>query len=150
LGRHRLSYHWLWYRHRPIMSSNATPLPDQDRWELFYRTPYSEMVGARLRRLRTGREFTQAKLLETVKHPRGASYSKGLLSRIEKGYANSPLYVYVHLAAALDLEPGRLMGSDETQKPISEAEMTLVRFLRRTAIKPDEAIAWLASRRFSA
>jgi hypothetical protein len=37
-----------------------------------------------------------------------------------------------------------MMGSDETQKPISEAEMTLVRFLRRTGVKPDEAIARLA------
>jgi hypothetical protein len=36
------------------------------------------------------------------------------------------------------------MGSDETQKPLSEAEMTLVRFTRRVGIKPDEAIARLA------
>jgi transcriptional regulator with XRE-family HTH domain len=81
-------------------------------------------------------------------HP-GATYSKELLSQIEKGYANSPLYVYVHLAVALDIEPGRLMGSDETQKPITEAEMTLIRVLRRAAIRPDEAIASLTARRFS-
>lgn len=129
------------------MSTNAKPLDDQDRWELFYRTPYSEMVGARLRRIRAGRDLTQAKLLEEVEHPRRATYSKGLLSRIEKGYANSPLYVYVHLATALDIEPGRLMGSDETQKPITEAEMTLIRVLRRAAIRPDEAIASLAGRK---
>jgi transcriptional regulator with XRE-family HTH domain len=77
----------------------------------------------------------------------GGYYSRGLLSRIEKGYANSPLYVYMHIADALDLEPGRLMGSDETQKPISEAEMTLVRFLRRTGINVDEALALLAGGR---
>jgi transcriptional regulator with XRE-family HTH domain len=81
---------------------------------------------------------------EGVERPRGGSYSNGLLSRIEKGYANSPLYVYMHLADALGLDPGRLMGSDETQKPISEAEMTLIRFCRRTRIAPDEAIAVLA------
>jgi transcriptional regulator with XRE-family HTH domain len=150
MGRHRLRYHWLWNSHRPIMSSNARPLADQNRWELFYRTPYSEMVGARLRRTRVGRDLTQARLLEEVQHPRGARYSSGLLSRIEKGYANSPLYVYVHLADALGLDPGRVMGSDETQKPISEAEMTLVRFLRRAAIKPDKAIALLAERGLSA
>lgn len=129
------------------MSAKAEEIIDMDRWELFYRTPYSEMVGGRARRARTARRLTQRKLLEKVEHPRGATYSKGLLSRIEKGYANSPLYVYMHLAAALDLDPGRLMGSDETQKPISEAEMTLVRFLRRAGVKPDEAIARLA--RFS-
>jgi hypothetical protein len=67
-----------------------------------------------------------------------------LLSRIEKGYANSPLYAYMHLADALELYPGRLLGSDGTQKPISEAEMTLVRFLPRVGIEPDAAIARLA------
>lgn len=146
MGRHRLSYHWLWHSHPPFMNANAKPLDDQTRWELFYRTRYSEMVGARVRRARSGRDLTQKKLLERVEHPRGTRYSKGMLSRIEKGYANSPLYVYVHLAAALELEPGRLMGSDETQKPISEAEMTLIRFLRRVGVKPDAAIAALAQR----
>ena len=28
-----------------------------------------------------------------------------------------------------------------TRKPISEAEMTMIRFLRRVGIRPDEAIA---------
>jgi hypothetical protein len=36
------------------------------------------------------------------------------------------------------------MGSDEAQKPISEAEMTLIRYLRRVGVSPDEAIARLA------
>jgi transcriptional regulator with XRE-family HTH domain len=102
------------------------------------------MIGARIRRVRLGRDLTQAALLREVERPRGGTYSSGLLSRIEKGHANSPLYVYMHLADALELEPGRLMGSDETQKPISEAEMTMIRFLRRVGIRPDEAIARLA------
>jgi transcriptional regulator with XRE-family HTH domain len=105
------------------------------------------MVGARARRARTSRGLTQGALVSKIERPRGGYYSRGLLSRIEKGYANSPLYVYMHIADALDLEPGRLMGSDETQKPISEAEMTLVRFLRRTGINVDEALALLAGGR---
>jgi hypothetical protein len=63
---------------------------------------------------------------------------------METGYANSPLYAYVHLAEAYELEPGRVLGSDEAQKPITEAEMTLVRVMRRAGIAPDEAIARLA------
>lgn len=144
MGRHRLHYHWLYNSGRRVTSTSYEEIETLDRWELFYRTPYSEMIGARVRRARLRRDLTQGALLERVERPRGGAYSTGLLSRIEKGYANSPLYVYMHLAAALELDPGRLMGSDETQKPISEAEMTLVRFLRRAAIAPDEAIMALA------
>jgi transcriptional regulator with XRE-family HTH domain len=146
VGRHRLSYHWLWNSGRQVKSASYKEIETVDRWELFYRTPYSEMIGARVRRSRMSRGLTQGALLRKVERPRGGSYSTGLLSRIEKGHANSPLYVYMHIAAALDLEPGRLMGSDETQKPINEAEMTLVRFLRRAEITPDDAIARLARR----
>jgi transcriptional regulator with XRE-family HTH domain len=146
VGRHRLSYHWLWNSGRQVKSASYKEIETVNRWELFYRTPYSEMIGARMRRSRMSHGLTQGTLLRKVERPHGGSYSTGLLSRIEKGYANSPLYVYMHIAAALDLEPGRLMGSDETQKPISEAEMTLVRFLRRAEITPDDAIARLARR----
>jgi transcriptional regulator with XRE-family HTH domain len=144
VGRHRLRYHWLWNSGRQVKSTSYEEIETLNRWELFYRTPYSQMVGARARRARTGRGLTQGALVEKIERPRGGYYSRGLLSRIEKGYANSPLYVYMHIAEALELEPGRLMGSDETQKPINEAEMTLIRFLRRTGIKPDEALAILA------
>jgi transcriptional regulator with XRE-family HTH domain len=144
VGRHRLRYHWLWNSGRQVKAANFEDIETLNRWELLYRTPYSQMVGARVRRARTARGLSQGSLLQNVQRPRGGTYSKGLLSRIEKGYANSPLYVYMHIADALEIEPGRLMGSDETQKPISEAEMTLVRFLRRVGMKPDEALAILA------
>lgn len=144
MGRHRLDYHWLYNSGRAVKSTSHEELENLNRWELLYRTPYSEMIGARVRRARAIRDLTQRGLLDKVERPRGGTYSTGLLSRIEKGHANSPLYVYMHIAAALDLDPGRLMGSDDTQKPISEAEMTLIRFLRRAKIKPDEAIARLA------
>ena len=124
-------------RHRDLQSSR--------RWELMYRTPYTLMVGARLRRLRKARGLTQYQALQHVRRPRGGTYTQGFLSRIEAGYANSPLYAYVELAESYELEPGRLMGSDEAQKPITESEMLLVRFLRRTGMAPDEALARLAA-----
>ena len=144
MGRHRLDYHWLYNAGRVVKATNYEAVDTLNRWELLYRSPYTEMVGARIRRARVTRGLTQRMLLDTVTRPRGGTYSTGLLSRIEKGHANSPLYVYMHVAEALGFEPGRMMGSDDTQKPISEAEMTLVRFLRRAGIKPDEAIARLA------
>jgi transcriptional regulator with XRE-family HTH domain len=140
-----MQYHWLFNKGHEVLSPRHKNLHPRERWELMYRVPYTQMVGARLRRLRESRGLTQSQALQRVRRPRGGTYSQGLLSRIEAGYANSPLYAYVHLAEAYGLEPGRLMGSDDAQKPISEAEMTMVRFLRRAGIPPDDAIARLAT-----
>jgi len=145
MGRHRIDYHWLYNSGRGVMTNSGEEVATLQRWELLYRTPYTEMVGARIKRARTSRDLTQGRLAERVRRPRGGIYTKGFLSRVEKGYASSPLYAYAHIAEALGIEPGRLMGSDETQKPLSEAEMTMVRFIRRVGIKPDEAIARLAA-----
>jgi transcriptional regulator with XRE-family HTH domain len=115
-----------------------------DRADYYFRTPYTELVGLRLRRLRDSCGLTQHQARHQVRRPNGVPYSQGLLSRLEKGYGNSPLYVYIHFAEVYGVDPGRVMGSDEAQKPISEAEMTLVRYLRRVGLSPDEAIARLA------
>jgi transcriptional regulator with XRE-family HTH domain len=115
-----------------------------DRPDYYFRTPYTDLVGLRLKRLRQARGLSQHAARHQVRRPNGASYSQGLLSRLEKGYGNSPLYVYIHFAEVYEVDPGRLMGSEEAQKPISEAEMTLIRYLRRVGVSPDEAIARLA------
>jgi len=52
----------------------------------------------------------------------------------------------VHLAEALEVDPKRLLGTEDLQRPIGEAEMTLIRFLRTAGIEPHEALARLASR----
>ncbi len=118
--------------------------PDEDpeeRWEFFYRTPYTEMIGSRLRRLRAARSLSQNELRYSVKRPRGGPYSQSLISRLERGYANAPIYVYTHLAEAFELAPEVLLGPDDALKPVTEAEMTLLRVLRRLSISPDEALA---------
>ena len=126
------------------MTERGEALPE--RWELLYRTAYSGMLGARLRRIREGRHLTQGQALRLVKRPPPSkrTYSQGFLSRIEAGYANSPLYAYIHLAQAYEIDPGRLMGPEEAEKPVGEAEMTLIEFLRRLGISPAEAMARLA------
>jgi transcriptional regulator with XRE-family HTH domain len=140
-----LRYHGIYHNPRNLRDERWKPLGEG--WEYFYRTPYTEAVGIRLKRLRDSRGMSQRTARHLVKRPNGSPYSQGLLSRLEKGYGNSPLYVYIHFAEVYGVDPARLMGSDEAQKPISEAEMTLVRFLRRVGISVDEAIARLSRAR---
>ena len=146
IGRHRLHYHWLFYSGARVMGYRGRKSRAAEQWELLYRTPYTVMVGGRLRGIRETRKLTQRQALARTRRPNGGTYSQGFLSRIEAGYANAPLYAYVHLSKAYELEPGRILGSDEAQKPITEAEMTVVKFLRRARISPDEALARLARR----
>jgi transcriptional regulator with XRE-family HTH domain len=48
------------------------------------------------KRIREGRHLTQQQVADQTRKPRGNGfYSQGLLSRIEAGYANAPLYTYV-------------------------------------------------------
>lgn len=70
-------------------------------------------------------------------------YSAGLISRIEKGHANPPLHAYIHIAEALDTEPGRLLGPHDLEAEFSADERALILFLRRTELPIDEALARL-------
>jgi transcriptional regulator with XRE-family HTH domain len=118
--------------------------PDEDpqeRWEFFYKTPYTEMIGSRLRRLRDARGLSQEKVRYSVKRPRGGPYSQSLISRLERGYANAPIYVYTHFAEAFGLAPEILLGPDDALKPVAGAELTLLRVLRQLSISPDTALA---------
>lgn len=117
-----------------------------ERWEMLYKTPYTVMLGLRLRRIRERRRLTQTEVLERVRRPNGRGYSQAFLSRVEAGYANSPLYAFIHLAEGYDMDPARLLGPSDSEKPVSDAEMTLIRFLRRLGISPDEAMARIVRR----
>jgi transcriptional regulator with XRE-family HTH domain len=145
IGRHRLRYHGIY--HNPANMKDERWKDLGDRADYSFRIPFTELVGLRLKRLREARGMSQHAARHQVRRPNGAPYSQGLLSRLEKGYGNSPLYVYVHFAEVYGVDPGRVMGSEDAQKSISEAEMTLVRFLRRVGMSPDEAIARLAGSR---
>jgi len=85
------------------------------------------------------------KLREVVEKPEGGGYSGGYFSRLERGWASAPLYVYIALAEALGLVPGRLLGPDDAHKPVSEAEMRLLNVLRELSISPSEAIVVLTA-----
>ncbi|MDP8942766.1 MAG: helix-turn-helix domain-containing protein [Actinomycetota bacterium] len=117
------------------------------RWRDPYHCEWSIVVGDRVRRLRDARDLSLRELADALGKPEGGRYSGASLSRLERGWASAPLYVYLAIAAALEVEPGRLLGPDDVQRPVTEAELTLVRTLRRLDIAPDEAIARLAEHR---
>jgi transcriptional regulator with XRE-family HTH domain len=141
VGRHRTRYGALGPRPKAYNDERGKPLPPTE--ELLLKTEYTELVGIRVKRLRGARGWTQRDAASKMIRPGGGAYSPGLLSRVENGYANPPLFAYVHLAEAFEVDPGRLLGSEESQKPISEAEMTLIRFLRSANVPPHEALTRL-------
>jgi transcriptional regulator with XRE-family HTH domain len=96
-----------------------------------------------VRRLRKTHGLTLARMAGLFHRPDGGHYSPGFLSRLERGWASPPLWVYVVLAERFDVDPGRLLGPDHVAMEIGEAEVTLLRLLRRLRIEPDEAIARL-------
>jgi transcriptional regulator with XRE-family HTH domain len=112
-------------------------------WNRRYRCEWGEVVGGRVRRLRNGRGLSLAQMAGSFQRPDGGHYSPGFLSRLERGWASPPLWVYVVLAERFGVEPGRLLGPDHVATNVSEAELTLLRLLRRLRIEPDEAIARL-------
>lgn len=128
-------------RHPTRVSSLQTGYRGGPRWNDRYHCEWSTVVGDRVRRLRNGRGLSLVQLADLVEKPEGGSYSAGYFSRLERGWASAPLYVYLAIAVVLEVDPGRLLGSDDAQKPITEAEMTLVRFLREADMAPHEALA---------
>lgn len=146
IGRHRLRYHWFANKGEDVLDLNGRPIRGE-RWEMLHKTGYTLMIGRRLKRIREGRRLTQKYVADRTRKPRGNGvYSQGLLSRIEAGYANAPLYTYIDFAEFYELDPARVMGPEDAEKPVDEAEMALIKFLRRAGISVDEAIARLAHR----
>jgi transcriptional regulator with XRE-family HTH domain len=113
------------------------------QWNRRYRCEWGEVVGGRVRRLRQAHGLSLAQTAASFHRPDGGHYSPGFLSRLERGWASPPLWVYVALAELFAVAPGRLLGPNHVAMEISEPEVTLLRLLRRLRIEPDEAIARL-------
>jgi transcriptional regulator with XRE-family HTH domain len=117
---------------------------DGPRWAAPYYREWSVVVGDRIRRLREERGWSLAELSRRVRKPEGGHYSNGYFSRLERGWGSAPLYVYLVIAEALDVDPGVLLGPDEVQREITPAQGVLLRFLEHAGIEPEAAIAQLA------
>lgn len=109
-----------------------------------YKREYGKLLGARIKRLRLSHGLRLMDLAERVYRPGRPGqpwFSASYFSRIERGYTSAALYGYIAIAEVFELSPGRLLGLDDWDRHITEAEMTLLRFLREAGIEPHVAIA---------
>ena len=143
VGRDRLSYSPSLTDARMNAMMDSWGRPIQTGPEHLVVHPHAALIGERLRRKRIGSGLTQAETVAAVENPRGGNYSTGLLSRMERGWANSPLYAYIHFAEALDLGPGPALGPESGEDVPSDAELTLLEALRGAEISPHDALARL-------
>jgi transcriptional regulator with XRE-family HTH domain len=112
---------------------------------------WAVVVGDRIRRIRTARGWRLVDLAQAVTKSDGTPlYSFQHLSRLERGWATAPLYVYLAIAAAFDIDPGRLLGADAAMLETTEAELTLLRALRELELEPHKALAELLQARSTA
>jgi transcriptional regulator with XRE-family HTH domain len=113
-------------------------------WRSSYRCEWGEVVGRRVRALRQREGLTITAVANELYRADGRPYSASFVSRLERGWASPPLYSYIMLARRFDVAAGDLLGTDGVEKPISDAELTLVRVVRRLEMSPADAIACLA------
>ena len=125
---------------------------DHKKWPTLWneRRDWSEVVGSRIRRLRTARGLSLIQLSQTVRRTDGLTYSPTTFSRIERGSAASPFYVYLQIAETLEIDPGRLLGPDAALLDATDAESMLLETLRELGVTPPEALALIVQARSTA
>ncbi len=103
------------------------------------------VVGDRIRRLRMDRDWTLIELARRVRKPGGGGgYSASYFSRLERGWANAPLYTYLQIATVLEADSWALFAPDEVRHDPTPGELMLLRYLRRAGVPPDEALVRIA------
>ncbi len=73
----------------------------------------------------------------------GKPYSPAFVSRLERGWASAPLFTYIGLARRFGVPPGKLLGEDGLEGPVSESELTLIRVIRQLGLSPEDVLAML-------
>jgi len=116
---------------------------DGDGWARRYRVEWGEVVGHRIRRLRQARGWALKDVVSKVPKPEGGGYSLGYFSRLERGWASPPLYVYVALAEAFEIAPGELLGVEEFDRAFSPEQRMLLEVVEQLGLAPHEAAAKL-------
>jgi transcriptional regulator with XRE-family HTH domain len=116
---------------------------DGPRWSDPYYLDWAMTVGDRIRHLRKARDWSLRDLAQRVPKPEGGHFSTGYFSRLERGWGSAPLYTYIKIAEAFEVDPGRLLGPEEVQRDITPEESMLLRVLERAGIDPADAIVRL-------
>lgn len=78
-----------------------------------------EMIGARIKEIRTKKGFTQERLSEKM------DVNPKYLSSIERGKENPTLNTLIRLSESLDLELGEIFGFVEAEDPGLAKSMTI-------------------------
>lgn len=110
-----------------------------------YRCEWGQVVGDRIRRLRRERGLMIVELARQVQKPEGGHYSLSYISRIERGWASATLYAYVAIAAALDVDPGKLLGPDNVAVDADPGDLVLLQWMRARGLAPHEVIVALTA-----
>jgi transcriptional regulator with XRE-family HTH domain len=111
-----------------------------------YFCEWGAVVGGRIRRLRQKQSMTLHALGQSIGKDDGwGYYSGGFISRLERGRASAPLYVYLAIADILEVDPGVLLGPDGAALEVTEEESVLLRWLRARGMEPLEAILALGN-----
>ncbi len=134
-------------RKQTIVSGISGGPDDGNGWARAYKMEWGEVVGHRVRRLRTARGWALRDLQQRAVKPEGGRYSAGYFSRLERGWTSPPFYVYVKVAAALEVHPGELLGVEEFDRSLTREQAVLLRVVERLGLTPDEAIARLMGER---
>jgi transcriptional regulator with XRE-family HTH domain len=116
---------------------------DGPRWSDPYYLEWAVTVGDRIRHLRRARDWALRDLAERVPKPEGGHFSSGYFSRLERGWGSAPLYTYIKIAEAFEVDPGRLLGPEEVQRDVTPEQSVLLRVLERAGIDPADAIVRL-------
>ena len=106
---------------------------------------WGAVIGGRIRRLRRKRRATLRALGLALKRPDGGHYTAGFISRLERGRSAAPLYIYLAIADALEVDPGLLLGPESATLDVTESEAVVLRCLRELGIEPHDAILRLSS-----
>jgi transcriptional regulator with XRE-family HTH domain len=113
-------------------------------WRSAYRCEWGEVVGRRVRVLRQNAGLRIYDLANDIRRADGRPYSASFVSRLERGWASAPLYVYCVLARRFEVAAGELLGTEGVERAVDDAELTMVRVVRRLGLTPEDAIARLA------
>jgi transcriptional regulator with XRE-family HTH domain len=132
-------------RKQTLIGHSAGDPIAREGWARAYRIEWGEVVGHRVRRLRTTHGWSLRDLSHRVPKPEGGFYSLGYFSRLERGWTSPPFYVYVKLAAAFDVHPGDLLGVEEFDRNLTREEAMLLRIVEGLGLTPDEAVVRLTS-----